>query len=123
MKKILSFFLLLFFTLSHAAAIEIDLHLGMGIQMGVAHELVYEGDKRINIEWYPRNANGIGFIFRTSYERIFNLHGITASSNTGIYTGPLIRDEGFSAGMESNQYKFSIGINIPILEGKKEVVL
>ena len=66
-------------------------------------------------EFYPRRANGIGFILDLRTERIANVRGSTSSNNTGILTGPPSISEGHSAGTEVTQWYVSLGVIIPLL--------
>jgi len=68
----------------------------------------------LTISFYPENLNGLGFIFRSGHEALLKIKGNTSSSSTGIYSGPLVIDEGFSAKMESNYWFLSVGIIVPV---------
>jgi plasminogen activator len=70
-----------------------------------------------SVEFQPGNPGGIGFIIRSGYESLNTVKGNTASNNTGISSGLLTVDEGYSARMEIRQWYFSISVVIPVMGG------
>ena len=71
-------------------------------------------DIGFSISKFPKKDNGLGFTINISQSTLTRITGTTASNNTGVYSGPLTIDEGFSAKMESIQYYISLGIIIPV---------
>jgi outer membrane protease len=67
------------------------------------------------VEFIPGKPNGLGFSARAGYERYHNLKGDTASNGTGVSAGQLATDEGYSAGMQSEQWYVSLSVILPLV--------
>jgi outer membrane protease len=76
---------------------------------GIGFKIVF------SFEFKPTDPKGVGFILRTANERIHELTGDTTSNSTGVSSGSLIIDNGYTSKMESNLWNYTVAITIPVV--------
>jgi outer membrane protease len=91
----------------------VDDHVVRGIEF---YDVLNEGigwKLQLTLDYYPENNHVFSFFFLGNYEAI-DIIGYTSSRQTGMAKDPLLIDSGYSSGMTSSQWSFSLGFRLKV---------